>query len=223
MRPVVISKVLAASSANKISLSQSLAGAGNLLINGAAASGGVATLDTARRVLITDGGNNSAITYTITGTNSYGNLFVETVAGTNGSTVATKSDFLTVTKIAASGAVIAGTTVGTNGVGSTPWVSISPHFPTVEATISCEVTGTVNYTVEYTYQDVNYSPTSTFGLGGPDFVVPTVWPDSLVTGLTISAVAVMNDPVWAARATINSGSGTLKTTFLQGGLAGSGR
>src|SRR6185437_3174379 len=119
MRPVTISKTLAAASANNIALSQSPAGAGNLTLNGAAVAAGVATLDTQRRVLITSAGTDTGITFTVYGGNQSGSAISETVAGGSlGIPVSTTQDFLTVTRVAASGASASTVTVGTSGVGS---------------------------------------------------------------------------------------------------------
>lgn len=218
-RPVTITKTLAAASSNNIALSQGPV-TGNFTINGSAASSGVATLDTARRVIITSGGDDSAITFTVYGTNTSGNAIKETIAGTNGGAAQTNMNFLTVTRISSSAATASTVIAGTNGVGSTQWVAVTPHIPTTELTVAVTVIGTVNYTVEYTYQDVNYSPTSTFGAYQNDNVVPTVWGDSTVQSATTSQIATQNDPIWAARVTINSGTGSISAIFLQAGIAG---
>ena len=219
MRPVVISKTLAAASATNIALSQSPGAAGNLTINGAAATSGVATLDTARRVIITSGGNDTGITFTVYGTNAYGNAIQEKFAGANTGAASSNLDFLTVTRIAISAAAASTVTAGTNGVGSTNWVAVAAAIPTTELSTSVEVTGTINYTVEYTYQDLNNSPTSPYAYVR-DNIVPTVWADSVVASKTANAVATATLPIWAARVTINSGNGTIKATFIQAGIAG---
>src|SRR5579864_4719534 len=124
MRPTVVTKSLAAASANNIATSQTISGASAVTLNGSTVSGGVATLDTARRVLISSGGNDSSITFTVTGTQWDGQTISQTVTGSNGGTVATNLDFLTVTKIVTSGSTASTITVGTNTVGDTPWVRI---------------------------------------------------------------------------------------------------
>lgn len=72
MRPVLLTKTLAAASVNAIAQSQSLGAAGNVTLNGATASGGLATLDTQRRVLITSAGNDSGISFTVFGATDSG-------------------------------------------------------------------------------------------------------------------------------------------------------
>lgn len=217
MRPVQTTKTLAAASANNIAQSQGPV-TGNFTINGSTASGGVATLDTSRRVIITSAGNDAGITFTVYGTNQYGNPIQETFAGASGVS-SSNLDFKTITRISSSGATASTVTAGTNGVGSTQWVAVPAHIPTVELSVTVAVTGTVNYTVEYTYQDVNNSPTSAFAYA-LDNVVPTVWPDTNVQGASTSQVAVVNGPIWGARVTINSGTGSISAIFIQAGIAG---
>lgn len=88
-----------------------LGSAGNLPIDGAAASGGVATLDVPRNVTLTVATTNqSGVTFTVTGTDEYGVPLVEQITGPNNNTVAGKKAFKTVTQVAASAAI------ATNGV-----------------------------------------------------------------------------------------------------------
>ena len=92
---------LASASANNIAASQTPLTGGNLTINGAAASGGVATLDVARRVLIsTLGGDNTGITFTVYGTGNNNLVQNEAILGGNSAAVYTNHDFKTVTRIA---------------------------------------------------------------------------------------------------------------------------
>ena len=66
-RPIVTSLTLGAAVANGISLTQAPAAA-PLLLNGASVVNGVAVLDVPRRIIITSSGNDSGITFKITGT-----------------------------------------------------------------------------------------------------------------------------------------------------------
>lgn len=110
-------------------------------------------------------------------------------------------------------------TITQTGTGSTRWVAVTPHLDPCNLSVACKVTGTVNYTVEYTYQDVNFNPNSTFAytLDSPTL---NVFADGVVNGATASAVAVQQNPIWAARVTVNSGTGSVQATFLQAGIAG---
>lgn len=211
--PIVITKSLAAASATNICLSQTPLAAGNLTINGAAASGGVATLDTQRRVLFTFGANETGHTFVVFGTREGGIPIKETVAGTTAGTVATNLDFLTVTQITISAAATGAITVGTNGVGSTRWLLPNMHITSFEQQIAVVVTGTVNYSVEYTYTDY-YTPQ-------PDgsIVIPTVFTHPILSALTATNDGSFDNPIRGWRTTINSGTGSVVTTGIQAGIS----
>jgi len=208
----------AAASANNIAQSQS-PGAGAIVLNGSAVSGGVATLDVARRVLITPGGADAGITYTVVGTGRGGQALTETVQGVNNpSTVTTTQDFKTVTAVTHSGSVAGTVTVGTVSAStamSSEWVAVDTTRDPINIGIAVFITGTINYTVEYTYDDVTAPFSGTF---------PTVF--NIATGSLTSKAAngdsqanPFNFPVWAVRVTVNSytAGATLKMIVQQAG------
>lgn len=212
MRPIIVSVgPLAAASANNIALSQTVSGAANVVLNGSVVTGGVAVLDNPRRVLITNVGNDSGITFTITGTTFAGMTVSETVTGTNGSTVATVTDFATVTSIKTSGSTSAsGITVGTNGVAGSSWIRFDDWAPN-QWSIQINVSGTVNYTVQTTLDDPN-DP------GSPVAVPSVQWVNStdanLVSQTGVKYSAFTGAPRYA-RVLLNSGTGTVTATLLQ--------
>lgn len=116
---------------------------------------GVATLDTARRVLFTDGGNDSAVIATVNGTDWNGDPISETVTLTSGSTVATVQDFLTVTSITTNAAIATTITVGTNGVASSCWLRLDELGSMGPVSIQVDGSGTINWTVQQTLNDPN--------------------------------------------------------------------
>lgn len=169
----------------------------------------VATLDQARRVLLTFATDETGTDFVVTGTDRYGNPISETVVGT--ATVAsTVQDFLTVESVsigaAPSGAII----VGTSGVAASDWVRFDDWTQNM-LSIQANVSGTVNYTVQSTLDDPN-SPT--------DPVAPAniTWFDSNDSNLTAETVARQSNtqimPTYA-RVLLNSGSGTVTATFTQ--------
>lgn len=82
-------------------------------IDGAAASDGVATLDVPRNVTLTNSTNDeSDKTFTVTGTDAYGNAVVEEIAGPNNDTSSGKKAFKTVTSVTVSAATIGAVSVG---------------------------------------------------------------------------------------------------------------
>lgn len=212
MQPISVTVgPLAAASANNIALSQTTAGAADLTLNGALVSGGVATLDVPRRVLITNVGNDSAITFTVYGTWMGGQTISETLQGTSGSTVATTVDFKTVTRIAVSGATsVSGVTVGTNGVAGSSWVRLD-SWADAQTAIQCNATGTVNYTVQVTMDDPN-DPTN------PVSIVNTTWLNTNDTDAITAIGDVFTNFDWTptyARILLNSGTGTVSGKFAQ--------
>lgn len=214
---------LATASANNIAQSQTPGGAGNLTLNGSAVSGGVATLDVARRVLITTTANETAKTFTITGTDRAGRTITETMTGPNNTTGFTLQDFKTITQIAVSAATTGALTVGTNGVGSSRWIGLNYLVQQFEVSIRVKVvSGSVTYTIEKTNDDLMgaYTP----GNSGPVFVqavLPAiVFPDPLLSQYTISGETNISSPCTAVRATIVAGTGTIDLAVLQAGVRG---
>lgn len=214
MQPITVTVgPLAAASANNIALTQSTAGAADLVLSGSLVSNGVATLDKPRRILITNAGNDSAITFTVYGTWFGGQSISETVQGTSGSSVATTLDFATVTRVATSGATSgSGVTVGTNGVAGSAWIRFdSWALPNVN--IQTDVTGTVNYTLQTTMEDPN-DPFSPIALGSVTWFSST---DTNVVGASAAKQSSFTNAFTYARILINSGTGTATAIFSQFG------
>lgn len=212
MQPITISVgPIAAASANNIALSQVVSGAANVTLNGALVSGGVATLDVPRRVLITNVGNDSGVTFTVYGTTFGGAPVSEALQGTSGSTVASTVDFATVTRIATSGSTSAsGITVGTNGVAGSRWLRLD-SWADAKTAIQCNATGTVNYTVQVTMDDPN-DPVS------PVAVNAVTWLNTNDADAVTAIGDVFTNFDWTptyARILLNSGSGSVSGTFAQ--------
>lgn len=223
MQASIVVKSLAAASANNIATSQSLASAGSLNLNGSAASGGVATLDTQRRVIITSAGNDSGITWTVIGTREGGQPIKDQFAGGNVAAAQSNLDFLTVTSITASGATASTVTAGTNGVGSSPWKISADSISPPQTSFDCEITGTVSYQVEYTQQPFlapippnGSSPAIQFAPASPN---PTAIPFSDLTNKSAAAQGDETFVFHAWRLTILSGTGSVTCTGRQAGLA----
>lgn len=149
---------LVVASANNICTSQTPGAAGALTLNGTTVTSGVATLDKARRVLITAAANETGHSFVLTGTDRYGIVISETLAGPNTTTVQSVLDYLTITKLTISAAATGALTVGTSGVASSAYIWLNRNaLPVV--TFQTNVTGTINYTVESTLDDLqNTSP-----------------------------------------------------------------
>ena len=90
-------------------------------IGGALASGGVATFDVPRNVIITSAGNDSGATFTVTGTDGYGNAVAENITGANAGAASGKKAFKTVTAVAISTDSAGNVTVGNGDVLGLPF------------------------------------------------------------------------------------------------------
>jgi len=209
MRPITVTAgPLAAADADGIAQAQNPAS--TFTLNGALVSAGVALLGAPRRVLITTTANETGVTFTVTGTNRAGDVLSEDVAGVNNTTTFTALDFFTVTSVVNSAALAGNVTIGTNGVGGSPWVRFDDYAPNGVA-IQCTVSGTVNYTVQQTLDDPN-SPADAVA---PSAVTWVSSSDTNVVGATATQQTNYNFTPVFARVLLNSGTGTVTATFLQ--------
>lgn len=193
----------AAASANNIATSQS-PGAGAITLNGSTVVGGVAILDAARRVLLTSGTSDTGITFTVTGTNFAGNPLTETITG-GATTASTTQDFKTISSVTHTGSVAGTLTIGTSGVGSSPWFYVDRDVNPFDLAIGVTVTGTISFTVEYTYDDPNAPYSGTF---------PTAWSISALSAKAANTDATITNPIVAIRLTQNSFGATATAKMI---------
>jgi hypothetical protein len=153
--PSVISYTAAptALDADGVCAAQQLVAAGNLLINGALASGGVATFGEQQRVTLYSAGNLSALTFTVYGTTHFGAVISEAVTGPNNATVTTTANFKTVTRIAASGAVGTNVTAGNSNAMETPWLELIRKYPFKGISVVVSTGASLTYEVQYGTRD----------------------------------------------------------------------
>lgn len=201
---------LASASANAICLSQTPGGAVDLTLNGALVSGGVATMDKPRRVLVTCAGNETGKTITVYGTDWNGNPVSEALAGPNATTVQSLYDYATVTRIAVSAAFAGAATVGTSAVASSRPIFLD-GWAAAQVALQADVTGTANATVQQTLDDLQAGYTAATWLDHPD---------SNLVALTASKQGNYGYAPQAVRITLNSGTGSvaLAVTQFQGPL-----
>ncbi len=211
-QPNTFSQVFAAANSTAIATSQS-PGAGLITITTTA---GV-SLDAARRVLITSGGNDTGINFTVIGTNQFGYPITDTFAGANG-TSQSNLDFKTVTGITHTGSVASTLTAGTGNTGSSSWQIINWNSVPNNLSIAVELrSGAATFTIEHTYDDPNILP-MTGGLNAAGLGYPFPWPDPTINGASGSAETSYQIPIIAWRLTTVSGTGTLVVRALQSGL-----
>jgi hypothetical protein len=229
MQPVYKSKVLASASTTAVCASQTPLAGGNLTINGGSATGGVATLDTQRVILLSFASSETGRTFVVYGTDDGGTRIQESVAGAASTAVTTQS-FKTVTRITIDAASAGAITVGTNGVGATPWQIISNAVSPVNLGIGVTVSGTVDFTWQYTFEDPsgtwpNPATQTTSGYvdaGQPNTLTkfPTAWPLSALAAKSANTDSSMTTPIYAWRLQINSGSGSAQAVVVQAGIQG---
>lgn len=100
---------------NAVMAIQNRTNAGALIVNGTLATGGVATLDKPRNLIVDSGGADTAV-LTVTGADEYGNTMSEAFTLNGTTAVAGKKAFKTVTAISASAAVANTAFIGTGDV-----------------------------------------------------------------------------------------------------------
>lgn len=209
--PIVTTVTAIAGVANGLALTQSLGAAGLLTLNGSLVAGG---LDAPRRIIVTSAGNDSAITFNITGTartEQGGGPLSETIAGANAGVAQTTQDFATVSSIAASGATASTVTAGTNGVASGPWVVWDVYADDFQVMAQGNVlSGSPTYQLDVTLDDV-------FGTWLPANVpFPRASPYGGLVGATGNVMAQITGPVRASRLTLTA-FGSVQLTQQQQG------
>lgn len=215
--PIVSAVTLVAAVANGLATTQSLGAAGRLTLNGSKVTNSVGVLDAPRRVIITSAGNDSGITWTVTGTRGSwwaSTAVSETITGGNVAAVATTQDFLTVTSIVSSGATASTVTAGTNATGSGPWVVWDKYAGDFAVSIYGRVlSGSPTWEIEYTYDDV-------FGLWLPaNQPFPIAFALASMTGLTGTVDgSITNAGVKATRLTLTVVGSVQVTQQQQTGL-----
>ncbi len=219
-RGIRLSVVMAAADADGISTSQTPAGAGDLTITGALATGGIAYLGAMRQVLVTTVSNESGKTLTIYGTDLTGNAISETMTGPNATTGSPVQHFYTVTRIAVSAAFTGAVTVGTSGVGSTPWVPLDTNRNAPSWSLGIILPVAANVMPQGTLDCLSAGEVGRWMLQPTDtFPTPTAY-DLQSSAMTASGLVYGSFPLHGVRLLINSGAATPGVYFevVQQGL-----
>ncbi len=231
MRPKIIRiSPYAATDPNGISVSQTPAAGGNqeLTITGVFASGGIATMDTPRQVLLTFGSDESARKFIVTGTDKKGNHMAEAIAGT-ATTAITVRAFTTVTSI-----LVDADTAGTVQAGSATvimsnWVPVDKwknDFQLSMAFDAAAATATVDCTVELTLSNIMREQGNLADkpriLSEFDRIFPphSVFNHSTLINMSTDSTGNLDFPVTAVRLKSNSVfiTDTVSLEIIQGGL-----
>lgn len=213
-----------APSATNIRTATSIGAAGTVTLNGSLYSSttGIATLDKPRRVLFTSAGNDSGITFTVTGTDWNNMPVSEVVTGANATTTYTVYDFKTVTSVVSSGASASTVSIGTNGVASSRPVFLDTYADS-STYIQTDTGGSsaITYTIQLSGDNPNNAQ---IGIG-TDGYINARWINSGTAALvnaTSSQNANQSGVSTMIRVLIsNAGSNTsaaVQTNFNQSGM-----
>jgi hypothetical protein len=195
MRPVTQSFTLQAVSATSVAALQTQGSAGTLTLASTSTTDGMA-----HQLTLTSTGNISGVNFTFTGTDADGRTVTEVLAGPNNNTVTTVNYYKTFTSIANSAAVSTNTSAGVGAGAAGPSV-VGDRF-SVDSTVMVVVSGTVNYTIQYSDDYPNITDSSV----SSNFWVNST--DTDVSGATASSASSATGPIIAYRLTISSYSST---------------
>jgi hypothetical protein len=185
---------------------------------GAAFAPGIGVLlDQPRQVLITSAGNDSLNWFTVQGTDWSGQPLSEMIHGANAGSVTTNDLFRTVMAVWSLAVPAgAGASIGT---AAAPWSSRQARLDEwgkgSPLSVSCVVAGTVNYTVQHSMDDPN-DLNNFAGITRQNMVWDTTFSGAVnATGNQTFNMPV--PPIWV-RLLLNSGAGSVRTTFTQYGV-----
>lgn len=167
-----------------------LTGAGPFTPSTTTAGDGLAHLTS-----LTSASDIHTLTITITGTDAEGNSQTEDITAPTSNTVYGTKYFRTITSVASSA------TLGANTM-DVGWKDecVGPTFPlnwrqkTFQVSLGVDISGTINYTVQHTFNQMGSANPSTF----------TWWPHATLVTKTADADGNYASPVTATRLLINS-------------------
>lgn len=202
MRPIQITTTsYTGADGNGVAAAQQLAGAGDLTLVSS-----TVTLSPPRYVTLTSLGNLSGILFSITGTAPNGSTQTEVLSGPNNTTVTSTMTFATVTAISTDAAVGTDVEAGYTQSGYSSWWPLDIYTPNQVTTISVNVSGTINYSVEYTNEDP---------FDNSIIQLPKAHPNAALTNATADQTEFTTTLMRAVRFKVNSGSGTARVTVTQ--------
>lgn len=210
MRPVVQTRQLDAADPNGIFLDQAPTAGTALTLNGALVTAGVAQLDVQRQVELESAANLSAINFTIVGTDEQGRSITETIVGPNVGVSATTLDFFTVTSITPDGTSASLLEGGTNAMGGSIPIPVDKYLTPTNIGLGLTITGTVNVTVQHTFDDV---------FDGDASAIRTWFDHPTLANEIANADGNLAFPPSAVRLFTNSGDGTCVFNLIQAGAA----
>ena len=169
MRRIEINMDLADVDDDGVFQNQTLGGAGNFTLNGAGVTSGEwVTPDLfAKKIGFTSTGNISGVNFTVSGYQDKNKTIAisETIAGPNNNTVETTNYFYSIQSISASGAVGTNTKAGPVDEAISQIIPIKRSYSDRserQVGLTFIVTGTINYTIQQTNDDIQSLTDRTF-------------------------------------------------------------
>lgn len=158
-------------------------------------------------------GDETGRTFTIVGTDRFGEVISEAVTGASGGVAQSTKQFATITSITVDDDTAGAIIVGWAAVVYSAWFPLNTYPEQFDVTANIVVTGTVNFDLEYTFGDV--FPKNTNG-GDLEATLPVVV-DGDIDGDTASITKILTYRAQAIRLKLNSGTGSLLATVAQAG------
>ena len=216
MRPIQRTYNIETADPNGVVTAETPAGGVNLTLDGAYASGGVATFPFPTAVTFTSTSNLSTVTFTVIGTDAGGVYQTEAIVGPNNSTVTSTKTFKTVTDIAVATVTVFTTEVvdaggAAVGIGNGDWWPLDIYTPNQATTISANIlaSGSATYSVQYTNEDI-------FNLPAADcLAVAHPAAGGAFTSANTDQTHFTTTLMRAVRVNVASGSGQLRITVVQ--------
>lgn len=169
-------------------------------------------------------GDETGRTFTITGTDRYGEVISEDVTGANATVAQSTKQFKTVTSVVVDDDTANAIEVGWAAVVYSGWIPLETVFDSVEIGLAVIVSGTVDFDLEYTYKNL-FDRETQGGIGANPLQYGDVeslagaeaFTDGDIDGDTASIAKTLTARATGIRLKINSGTGSLTGRITQAG------
>lgn len=199
-RPMVFSASVSAEDDNKFAESQTPAAGGAQALTLTSSL----TNTYAQHILVTCAGADAARTFTVVGTDRYGNAITEVIAGSNGGTTTGTKNFASVTSVTVDDDTAGAVEVGIAASGEGPWIPL--NWRGGDIGVVCEISGSPNYGLELTNDDVQAA-------GFLEDDAPAIQHATL-TNESTNQLGAITEPFRACRLELNA-AGTVTATLVQ--------
>lgn len=175
-----------------------------------------------RTITLTSTANLSGVNFTITGTDQFGIVISEVLAGPNNTTVPSTKQYHTITNISSNG-VYTNFSIGSGAIGTFQWIKLNTMNVDFQATVTGEVTGTITYTINQTFDLLEYSNNISSNIGAGStlsyFVNTTPVSFPFVNSGSIKTTTPLASPTTALQGIVTASTGgALTINILQQGI-----